>query len=87
MKPTQFLRNRLEAIHLEETYEQEILNTAIEQLDNGENEFTVLKEIKAKFRKLVLNKKLSQKGLTLYTELHKPNIDVDTALSSNTWFQ
>ncbi|GMA47333.1 hypothetical protein [Tetragenococcus muriaticus] len=87
MKSSQSLRNKLEAIRLEENYEQEILNTAIKQLDNGENEFTILKEIKAKFRQLALNKKLSQKGVSLYTELQKPNIDVDTALSSITWFQ
>jgi len=87
MKPSQSLQSKLKAIRLEENYEQEILNTAVKQLDNGENEFIVLKDIKAKFGQLALNKKLSQKGVSLYTELQKPNIDVDTALSSITWFQ
>lgn len=87
MKSSQSLQSKLKAIRLEENYEEEILNTAIKQLDNGENEFTVLKEIKVNFRQLALNKKLSQKGVSLYTELQKPNLDVDTALSSITWFQ
>lgn len=81
------LRKKLETIHLEEAVEQNILNAAINQLDNGETEYAVLKDIKGQFRKLALNKKLSQQGLSLYTELQRPDLDVDTALSSMTWFQ
>lgn len=85
-KKRQPLRNKLESIYLEKTSEQEILNAAINKLDNGKKEFAVLNEVKAQFRKLALNKNLSQKRVSLYTELQKPNIDVDTALSSITWF-
>ncbi|AYW50867.1 hypothetical protein C7H83_10505 [Tetragenococcus halophilus] len=61
MNSSQSLRRKLETIHLEKSYELDILNAAINKLDNGENEFTVLKEVKAKFRKLALNKNYRKK--------------------------
>ncbi|MCF1618371.1 hypothetical protein LQF63_12115 [Tetragenococcus koreensis] len=81
------LREKLETARLEEPVEQGILNSAMERLDNGEKEWAVLKEMKVQFRKLALNQELSQKGLSLYTELQRPDPDVDMALSSITWFQ
>ncbi|MCF1685896.1 hypothetical protein LQF67_09970 [Tetragenococcus halophilus] len=80
------LRNKLASVHLEQAVEQVILNTAIAQLDSGENEQAVLKDIKKQFRQLALSKNLFQEGLFLYTELQKLNVNVDTALSSMTWF-
>ncbi|GMA08400.1 hypothetical protein GCM10025886_15510 [Tetragenococcus halophilus subsp. flandriensis] len=80
------LRNKLASVHLEQPVEQGILNTAIAQLDKGEKEQAVLKGVKKQFRQLALSKNLSQEGLFLYTELQKPNVNVDTALSSMTWF-
>lgn len=71
---------------MEQAVEQVILNTAIAQLDSGENEQAVLKDIKKQFRQLALSKNLFQEGLFLYTELQKLNVNVDTALSSMTWF-
>ncbi len=80
------LRKKLASVHLEQPVEQGILNTAITQLDKGEKEQAVLKDMNRQFRQLALSKKLSQEGLALYTELQKPNVNVDTALSSMTWF-
>lgn len=80
------LRTKLALIHLEQPVEQGILNAAITQLDKGEQEQAVLKDVKKHFKKLALTQDLSQKGLSLYTELQKPNVSIDTALSSMTWF-
>ncbi|GBG93557.1 hypothetical protein LFYK43_00160 [Ligilactobacillus salitolerans] len=80
------LAERLSLVSLEEPVEQEIITTAIEQLSSGQKENFVLGAMKDKFRKLALNQNISQKGLNFYTELQKPNIKVDTALSSSTWF-
>jgi len=86
-KKNQSLRKELENTYLENTIEQKILDSAIVRLNNGQKEKDVLKEVKSQFRELALNKKISQKGLSLYTELQRPNRDVDIALSSMTWFQ
>lgn len=80
------LRTKLASAHLGQPVEQSILNAAISQLDKGEKEQTVLKDINRQFRTLALSKNLSQEGLSLYTELQKPNRNMDTALSSMTWF-
>lgn len=72
---------------MEQPVEQGILNAAITQLDKGEKEQAVLKDVKKQFKKLALTQDLSQKGLSLYTELQAPDKNIDTALSSMTWFQ
>lgn len=80
------LAEKLSSINLEEPVEQGIITTAIEQLNNGQKENFVIGAMKDKFRKLALNQNISQKGLNFYTELQKPNINIDTALASLTWF-
>ncbi|MBN7273913.1 hypothetical protein GNF18_01830 [Ligilactobacillus pobuzihii] len=80
------LAEKLSSISLEEPVEQGIITAAIEQLNNGQKENFVVGAMKDKFRKLALNQNISQKGLNFYTELQKPNINVDTALASLTWF-
>lgn len=80
------LVEKLSSISLEEPVEQGIITTAIEQLNNGQKENFVIGAMKNKFRKLALNQNISQKGLNFYTELQKPNINIDTALASLTWF-
>lgn len=80
------LAEKLSLISLETPVEQGIITTAIEQLNNGQKENFVIGAMKDKFRKLALKQNISQKGLNFYTELQKPNINVDTALASLTWF-
>ncbi|MBN7274803.1 hypothetical protein GNF18_06610 [Ligilactobacillus pobuzihii] len=80
------LAEKLSSISLEEPVKQEIITTAIEQLNNGQKENFVLGAVKDKFRKLALKQTIFLKGLNFYTELQKPNINVDTALASLTWF-
>lgn len=62
------------------------IDAAIASLDNGVYAPKVAKELKHAFNKLVLEGKISKEGLAFFTEINKPNFDVDLATSSTTWF-
>lgn len=80
------LVEKLSLINLEELVEQGIITTTIQQLKQGQNSNLVLRALKEKFNRLALTQITSKEGLKVYTELGKPSIKVDTAVSSSTWF-
>lgn len=85
-KSKQNLKSKLEAVHLENSTEQDIITSALSDLSQGQKENVVLSNVKNQLRKLALNRELSDKGVDFYTKLARPNINVDTALSSMNWF-
>ncbi|BAQ56502.1 hypothetical protein LBAT_0113 [Lactobacillus acetotolerans] len=86
MKRKQSLREKLSNIHLANEAEQEIVNSAIANLDKKENPHIVLSNMEGQLRPLALKGKLSKEGLTLLTDLERPNFDQDVATSTMTWF-
>ncbi len=81
----QILKEKLASIHLEAPEEQNIITNAIQQLENIKNEHIVLSTMCDQFRKLALNKKISPKGLKLFSELQKPNAMKDTTMYFPVW--
>ncbi len=86
MRLKQSLKEILEKVTLKNEAEQDLVNQAIVELDKGEYEPKVQKQLRDAFNKLVLQGKISKEGLSFFEELSKPNFDVDLALSSMTWF-
>jgi len=86
MKQKQTLKEKLSNIHLANETEQEIVSSAIANLDRKENPHIVLSNMANQLRPLALKGKLSKEGLSLLEDTERPNFDQDIARSSATWF-
>ena len=82
MKQQTFI-SMLEGITLSNSQEQALINSAIDELSDKKNTAIVLSSLKREFGK----QKLSSEGVKFLLKISKPDINVDIAKSSTTWFQ
>lgn len=80
------LLNKLEKQKLSISGEQRLIDIAIEEIKNKQNEYQVKRDLISKLNKLALNENLSKEGIQLLMQLNKPNFNEDIAKSSTTWF-
>ncbi|MGY3743222.1 hypothetical protein [Leuconostoc inhae] len=85
-KKQQDLLSYLEAIHLDTSVEQVLVDRAIVQLKKKTYERRVIVDLASGFRQLALEQKISKAGLALYTKLQKPNIGDGVGLTAGLWF-
>lgn len=86
MKKQTFL-SMLEGVTLSRPQEQALINSAIDELSDKKNTAIVLSSLKREFGKLAMQQKLSGEGVKFLLKISKPDINVDIAKSSTTWFQ
>lgn len=80
------LLNKLEKQKLSISGEQRLIDIAIEEIKDKQNEYQVKRDLISKLNKLALNENLSKEGIQLLMQLNKPNFNEDIAKSSTTWF-
>lgn len=76
----------LENISLNNSGEQLLVKRAIDQLNNGANNQSVISDLKRKLSSLAVQKNLSEEGVGLLSKLQRPDTNNDYARSSMTWF-
>ncbi|KRN07620.1 hypothetical protein FD15_GL000911 [Liquorilactobacillus sucicola DSM 21376 = JCM 15457] len=77
----------LKDITLSNPQEQVLIDSAINELYAKKNKAVVLSSLKREFGKLAMQQKLSAEGVKFLSKISRPNINVDIAKSSTTWFQ